>query len=961
MFSRLLGAILIVTSAAAITPQPSSVMSLPRHPTARGAGADRAGYLAALTGRSPAQIQIDNVQTVTFIDGRQLQRVKALDTQTGEILGATFDGDQIVDEAALRAQAGAAWRAQHGAFTPDLVKALERASDSAVFDIAVWLDAQIEPLPKPDMFPRNDGLFETRQSDRAPDGAWREGAPEAKIIAQPLATDAADLSPATQPDQAGDTLAQPSGANQSKSQIANSRSVEDTPARIAAREQAETLDRLNQQHLRAQIAPARDAFLSTARALGLSVAYASDSAPLIYLTDVTRAQLEQLKLDPAIDALYPVNNQSGPAMGIARPTQNADLVEIYGGYTGNNVNVAVVEGERSATNNPYLTIVSSRVITDPRSHPTAVAGMIASQHTSVRGMAPNARVYSANGDNYATIAALDAAMDWGSTNAKVLNHSFWAGDCGTTASLLNIDRHMDYIVRNNFDLAVVASGNFKIANCETPAAPAAFVNSPGKGYNALTIGNYDDVNTLGWSDDAMHPSSQYNDSDRFKPEMVAVGTNISSTTLASPWIAGVGWGTSYAAPMVAGAAATVIEAVPDIASYPESLTALLMATALHNITGTSRLSRPDGVGGLVSSAALVSAERGNWSSQFVNSSTTFPITFTQFAYKGERVRFVIRWLSNPTADYTSDPLPADLDLTARRADGTLIQSSLNSITSFEIVDFVAPESETYRFVVSRSGSWSGSGTWLGAGWWRGTYRISPETGYSDPMATPMGTFLTVLPSEWSPSNYWRAMGIRSVASDHDLSLYSRSWFDDPSQRGVLASSTYISGLVDLIAVDGNHWPSSDLEYYRVNQYAGSGGYRASWSNLGVALFYPGTYGPYSMGSNEVVKIFDVHFAARQGRRISIVPTGGNATDLAAALFRSTGSTFSTWAQRLSSAQKIANASATPSFIERLSYLHNQTTYDWLGLVVYSNQNATGQFYITIEDIPTTHLPTVRRP
>jgi len=105
----------------------------------------------------------------------------------------------------------------------------------------------------------------------------------------------------------------------------------------------------------------------------------------------------------------------------------------------------------------------------------------------------------------------------------------------------------------------------------------------------------------------------------------------------------------------------------------------------------------------------------------------------------------------------------------------------------------------------------------------------------------------------------------------------------------------------------------------------------------------------------------VHFAARQGRRISIVPTGSNATDLAAALFRSTGATSSTWAQRLSLAQKIANASATSSFTERLSYLHNQTVSDWLGLVVYSNQNATGQFYIAIEDIPTTHLPTVRRP
>ncbi len=959
MFSRLIAVSVIAALTAATTPILSSELSpAPRMPVGYTAGVDRAGQLAALTGRSPAQIQIDNVQTITLIDGRQLQRVKAVDTRTGDILGATFDGDQIVDEAALRAQAGAAWRAQYGAFTPDLVQALDQAGDSAVFDIAVWLAVDIEPLPKPDMLPQEDGRLETSQSDGVSERALGEGAPsgapDEKIIAEPLATDAAGLSQITPQSQADEALPPPPKKD-------TPQSIEDTPARIAAREQAEAFDRLNQQHLRAQIAPARDQFLALAGELGLAVTYASDIAPVVHLSGVTREQLAQVQRAAGIDALYPVNNQSGPAMAIARPTQNADLVETFGGYTGNNVNVAVVEGERSATTNPYLTIVASRVITDPRSHPTAVAGMIASRHSSVRGIAPNARVYSANGDNYATIAALEAAMDWGSTNARVLNHSFWAGDCGTTASLLTIDRHMDYIVRNNYDLAVVASGNFKTANCQDPPVASPFVNSPGKGYNALTVGNYDDVNTLGWSDDAMRPSSQYNDSDRFKPEMVAVGTNISSTTPASPWIGSVGSGTSYAAPMVAGTAATIIEAVPSIASYPEALTALLMATALHNITGTSRLSRPDGVGGLVSSAALVSAERGHWSSQFIDINTSFPITFTQFAHKGERVRFVIRWLSNPTADYTSDLLPADLDLSARRADGVIVDSSNNAITNFEVVDFIAPASETYRFVVTRFGSWSGGGTWLGAGWWRGTYRISPEAGYSDPMASPMGTFLTVLPSDWSPADYWRAMGIRSVASDHDLRLYSRSWFDDPSQRAVLAVSTQISGLVDLIAVDGNHWPSANLEYYRVNQFAGSGGYRASRSNLGAALGNPGTYGPYSMGSDEVVKVFDVYFQARQGRRISIVPTGSNATDLAAALFRSTGGTSSTWAQGLSSAQKIANASATPSFTERLSYLHNQTAADWLGLVVYSNQNATGQFHIVIEDIPRAHLPIARRP
>lgn len=326
------------------------------------AALDRAGQLAALAGCSASDVHIEETQTVALIDGRQLQRVKAVDTQTGDILGATFDGDQIVDEAALRAQAGAAWRAQHGAFTPDLVTALEQAGDSDVFDIAVWLIVDIEPLPKPDMVPQNDDMFETRQSDRAPDGASQQQTPNAKIIAEPLAADAAGLSQTTPQSQANEAL--PPSSEKDTPQ-----SIKDTPARIAAREEAEVFDRLNQQHLRAQIAPARDQFLALANKLGVSVTYASDTAPLIHLSGVTRAQLTQLQRAAGVDALYPVNNQSGPAMGIARPTQNADLVETFGGYTGNNVNVAVVEGERAATNNPYLACLPRRRSPMPLPHP----------------------------------------------------------------------------------------------------------------------------------------------------------------------------------------------------------------------------------------------------------------------------------------------------------------------------------------------------------------------------------------------------------------------------------------------------------------------------------------------------------------------------------------------------------------------------------------------------------------
>jgi hypothetical protein len=180
------------------------------------------------------------------------------------------------------------------------------------------------------------------------------------------------------------------------------------------------------------------------------------------------------------------------------------------------------------------------------------------------------------------------------------------------------------------------------------------------------------------------------------------------------------------------------------------------------------------------------------------------LNYYQFAYAGERVRYVIRWLSNPASDYSSDPQPPDLDLKVYRADGSFLQGNNWTANSFEIVDFVAPASETYRFEVSLDGSWSGGTTYMGRGWWVGTYRISPDSGYSDPMASPMGTHLSVHPTDWSPTNYWRAFGIRPLSSDHDLELYSRSYFDDPDLRNNLAGSYSGTDQVDLVAVDGNH-------------------------------------------------------------------------------------------------------------------------------------------------------------
>ncbi len=916
--------------------------------------------LADAVGRAASTLELVSEEPLTLLDGRQLVRLKAIDPVSGEIFGATFEGDSVVGEQATRAEAGAWWRERHGALTPELVGKLATLQPDDSLDVAVWLVAKVSPLPKPDRIPPShdaDGSTSSSAPPSALPGSLlsRLSSFGIKLPALPIPADAVPPEVRARASMPG---IESGGEHQrlavEEPKDANAASPESPPP--ADVQAAEAFKAQNDAVLRDQIAPVRDRFLDLLAAHDLTPAYASETAPIVYLNGVTRSQVEALARLPEVDAIYNATAPGGPLLANARPTQNADLLADVG-YTGSGVNLAVVEGERMSTVNPYLSVTQVRDPSyAPRPHPTGVGGIVRSTHSIVRGLATGVSLYSANGDNYSTVGALSDALDWGRDQATVLNNSYWVEDNGSSSSLFAMDRHMDYIVRYNFDFAAVASGNFRMAGCSSPASSSS-VTTPGKGYNSLTVGNYEDDDTLGWSGDNMNTCSSYNVSGRYKPEVAAVGSTISSTLSSTvTTIGGIGSGTSYASPMVAAVAADMIQADGSLASRPESLRAIIMATALHNIEGDAQLSREDGVGGMVASAAMASVERGNWDSRSISSGTSFPITYTQFVYEGERVRFVIDWLSNPDAAYTTDPLPADLDLTARRADGSFIESSVSGSNSFEIVDFVAPASETYQFVVSLFGGYSGSSTRLGAGWWRGTYRVAPEVGYGDPAASPLGTHLSVYPTDWSPINYWRAFGIRSNSSDHDLRLSTASWFEDPSTRSTLASSTYGTGQVDFTLVDGNHRSSSLPEHYRVYKFGGTGGYSLSWSNPGVAVNAAGWYGPYNMSSDQVVKVFDVRFNANHGRRISVVPDSSS-NDLAVALFASSGGASSTWTQSRSQYVKVADAFGTGNSTEQLSYLHTGAAADWLGLVVYSKVQAAASFYLYVEDL-NIYLPVV---
>ncbi|HXG66861.1 MAG TPA: S8 family serine peptidase [Blastocatellia bacterium] len=424
-------------------------------------------------------------------------------------------------------------------------------------------------------------------------------------------------------------------------------------------------------------------------------------APVVYAT-VPVKTLSTLAGRADVQRIYFADNNNEDYMNVAAPTLRADSVWSTYGITGDGVKVAIVEDSRVDFNNTCLVEnLGTRVPGDSNvdSHATATAGMVASNHATIRGIAPGAGIYSANGTTYAD-ANMSAALDAGALNAHILNNS-WGPGCPDGS--LNVDsRHADYIVRYRWDTVVAAAGNSGgIMGCE-------FVGGVAAGYNVIAVGSFKDRGTVSRDDDVISAFSSFKDptsphGDREKPEVVAPGEAITSTLKADPsffcptGFAGSGNGTSYSSPMVAGVAALMMSAQPALKVYPEAVKALILAGATHNLEGSARLSDKDGAGGVDALTSFVSAGFGNYQWMAV-----YPSSFDSSGYitinpgymrAGKRLKVALVWSSNPSRTYSTDPLQADLDLNVLGAGFSYWSSSWDN--SYEVVDFTVPSSGYY--------------------------------------------------------------------------------------------------------------------------------------------------------------------------------------------------------------------------------------------------------------------------
>ncbi|NLE75223.1 MAG: S8 family serine peptidase [Chloroflexi bacterium] len=479
-----------------------------------------------------------------------------------------------------------------------------------------------------------------------------------------------------------------------------------------------------------QVLGAAQPFVAELTAQGREVRYVSADTPLV-IAWLPKSEVLALSQHPGVTQVWPTQVMEEELDRVKRAVRAPTVWSA--GVNGRGIRVGISEvGGLAQAANPYLNVAYNRSVgaCGLSSHGTAVAGIVAALRatdTAYRGLAPRAQIFYEG----ACIGYWDRlATGWQrlrSRGVRIINAS-WGAD--NNRMLNYTDQEMDAYARNYGLLMVKSAGN-RGPGVGCPYSDADVTN-PGLGYNVLTVGNYDHRRTPTWTDDTMaNTCSSYGDplsrqGDRDKPEVVAPGTNIYSTRASTPWVGGVGSGTSYSAPVVAAEAALLMQAAPNLQGWPEPVRAIIMAAALNPVGQTyrgaggqgPRLSEQAGAGGVDFPTALDIARRetGSWQAK-----TVYYTTFTQgvgdryFAYrvffkKQKTVRAALVWDTNPAAtayNATSQP-SSDLDLRVYLGNRKLAYSSSYDNT-YEILEFTTAEPGAYELRVYRH-RWSEGGT-----------------------------------------------------------------------------------------------------------------------------------------------------------------------------------------------------------------------------------------------------------
>ena len=282
-----------------------------------------------------------------------------------------------------------------------------------------------------------------------------------------------------------------------------------------------------------------------------------------------------------------------------------DTVHAYG-HTGSGVRLAVMEsGQTNYSLSCFNVVARQTTGGSTNSHMTKSLGTWGNADSNFDGVCggarigyvPDAELLMANGSDY------DSRYQWAKDNgADVISMSFHEGSEETSGALSPRDIYFDYwSVHYPWPSVFTSAGN---------QADGAFAS--GKGYNFLGVANMAlDTTLSNRCDDQVYDESSWKDptsahSDREVPAIAAPGErhNVLTTSFG---------GTSAATPVAASMAGLLIDQVGSLATWPEAVRAIMLASANYQqgdgATWRSWLDGRDGVGEVKPSKFTVRSPR----------------------------------------------------------------------------------------------------------------------------------------------------------------------------------------------------------------------------------------------------------------------------------------------------------------------------------------------------------------